>query len=154
MFLENHYQNAYITRDLDQALELFRTRHGFADFKRHDVTYELKTPAGRGTATVNLALGWIGNVQYELIQPVSGLIDVYNEGLPTTQPLQFHHICMRVPNWEQFRTDLDRQNRPVVMEGGTLGHLLWLYVDARDTVGHYLEYCWMTPERWAMLGGR
>jgi hypothetical protein len=29
-----------------------------------------------------------------------------------------------------------------------------VYVDARDTVGHYLEYCWMTPERWAALGGR
>ena len=41
----------------------------------------------------------------------------------------------------------------MVMEGGTPGHLLWLYVDARDTVGHYLEYCWMTPERWAAMGG-
>jgi hypothetical protein len=31
--------------------------------------------------------------------------------------------------------------------------LLWLYLAARDTLGHYLEYCWMTPERWTMIRG-
>jgi hypothetical protein len=154
MLLENHYQNAYITRDLDQALAMFRTQYGFDDFKHLEVTYELKTPAGRGTATVKLALGWIGNLQYELIQPVSGLIDIYAEGLPDRYPLRFHHIAMRVHDWDEFRADVERHKRPVVMEGGTPGHLLWLYVDARDTVGHYLEYCWMTPERWTALGGR
>lgn len=154
MFLENHYQNAYITRDLDQTLATFRTQYGFADFKHFEVSYELKTPTARGTACVKMALGWIGNLQYELIQPVSGLIDVYNEGLPDQYPLRFHHICMRVPDWDKFRADLEREKRSVVMEGGTPGHLLWLYVDARDTVGHYLEYCWMTPERWAAMGGR
>jgi len=158
MFLQNHYQNAYITHDLDGALAMFRTQYGFDDFKRYEVSYELKTPAGRGTATVKLALGWIGNLQYELIEPVSGMIDVYREGLPDTVfhkwPLRFHHVCMRVPDWDAFRADLEREKRPVVMEGGTPGHLLWLYVDARDTVGHYLEYCWMTPERWAVIGGK
>ena len=154
MFLDNHYQNAYITRDLDQALAMFRTQYGFDDFKRYEVSYELKTPTRRGTATVKLALGWIGNLQYELIQPVSGLIDVYREGLPDHYPLRFHHTCMRVSDWDKFRADLERQKQPIVMEGGTPGHLSWLYVDARDTVGHYLEYCWMTPERWAAMGGR
>jgi len=154
MFLHNHYQNAYITRDLDQALAIFRTQYGFDDFKHMEVSYELKTPAGRGKATVKLALGWIGNLQYELIQPVSGMIDVYNEGLPDNYPMRFHHVCSRVTDWDAFRADLERQKRPIAMEGGTPGHLLWLYVDARDTVGHYLEYCWMTPERWALMGGK
>jgi Glyoxalase/Bleomycin resistance protein/Dioxygenase superfamily len=153
MFLEHHYQNAYITRDLDAALALFRTQYGFDGFKRMEVTYPLKTPKGSGTASVKMALGWIGNVQYELIEPVSGLTDVYVEGLPEKAPLKFHHICMRVPDWDSFRADLERQKRPIVMEGGTPGHLLWLYVDARDTVGHYLEYCWMTPQRWTAMGG-
>ena len=154
MFLENHYQNAYITRDLDRALAFFRSEYGFADFKRLEVTYPLKTPAASGTATVKMALGWIGKLQYELIQPVSGLIDVYNEGLPGKYPLRFHHVCMRVLDWDALRAELAREKRPVVMEGGTPGHLLWLYVDARETLGHYLEYCWMTPERWTAMGGR
>lgn len=151
--LEHHYQNAYITRDLDRALAMFRTQYGFEGFKHFDVTYELKTPRGSGTASVRLALGWIGNVQYELIQPVSGWVEVYEEGLPDGAELGFHHVAMRVHDWETFRARLDREKRPVVMEGGTPGQLLWLYVDARDSVGHYLEYCWMSPERWKGLGG-
>jgi Glyoxalase/Bleomycin resistance protein/Dioxygenase superfamily len=154
MHLDHHYQNAYITRDLDQALAIFRSQFGFDGFQRYDVTYELNTPAGRGKATVNLALGWIDNLQYELIQPISGMIDVYLEGLPTEYPLQFHHVCMRVHDWSEFRAKVERERRPVVMEGGTPGHLQWLYIDARDTVGHYLEYCWASPERWKAMGGR
>jgi glyoxalase/bleomycin resistance protein/dioxygenase superfamily protein len=154
VLLENHYQNAYITRDLDQAIAMFRTQYGFDNFKQYEVSYELKTPKASGTAKVKLALGWAGNLQYEFIQPISGLIDVYKEGLPDTGPLRFHHVAMRVPDWEALRARLAREQRSIVMEGGTPGHLLWLYVDARDTLGHYLEYCWMTPERWAQLGGR
>jgi hypothetical protein len=88
---------------------------------------------------------------------VSGLIDIYVDS-PGAEAagksgLHFHHICMRVPDWNQFRAELDRDKQPVVAEGGTPGHLLWLYVDARRTLGHFLEYCWMTPERWQALGG-
>lgn len=154
MRLENHYQNAYVTRDLDAALGIFRTQYGFEGFKRMEVSYELRTPRARGSASVKLALGWIDNVQYELIEPVAGLVDVYREGLDDRRPMCFHHVCMRVPDWTKFRAQVDEEKRPVVMEGGTPGHLLWLYIDARDTLGHYLEYCWMTPERWAMIGGR
>jgi hypothetical protein len=153
MQLDEHYQNAYVTRDLDGALEIFRARYGFDKFRRMEVSYELTTRAGRGTASVKLALGWIGEVQYELIEPVSGLIDVYQEGLSVESPLRFHHVCMRVPDWAEFRARVDQERFPVAMEGGTPGHLLWLYLDARDTLGHYLEYCWMTPERWTMIRG-
>jgi hypothetical protein len=152
--LENHYQNAYVTRDLDAALGIFRAQYGFDGFKRMEVSYELRTARERGTASVKLALGWIGGVQYELIEPVSGLVDVYREGLDDGRPMRFHHVCMRVPDWAAFRAQVDRDNRKVAIEGGTPGHLMWLYIDARDTLGHYLEYCWMTPERWAMIGGR
>lgn len=152
--LEHHYQNAYVTRDLERALAMFRHQYGFDGFKQYDVSYELQTPRGSGTASVRLALGWIGNVQYELIQPVSGLVDAYTEGLPQDAVLSFHHVAMRVHDWDAFRAALERDNRPIAMQGGTPGHLLWLYVDARDSVGHYLEYCWMTPERWAAIGGR
>ena len=154
MRLENHYQNAYVTRDLDAALDIFRTQYGFDGFKRMEVSYELSTPRERGSATVKLALGWIDDVQYELIQPICGLVDVYRESLDHQRPMRFHHACMRVPDWAAFRQQVQEEKRPVAIEGGTPGHLMWLYIDARDTLGHYLEYCWMTPQRWALIGGR
>lgn len=149
--LENHYQNAYVTQDLEQALAIFRDRYGYTDFRHFDVQFELNTAAGRGTAAVKLALGWVGNLQYEIIQPVSGLVDVYREGVSDQHLLHFHHACMRVSDWDRFRAELDQ---PVVISGGTPGHLQFVYVDARDTLGHYLEYCWMTPQRWEAMGGR
>jgi len=33
------------------------------------------------------------------------------------------------------------------------GDLKFLYLDARETLGHYLEYVWMTDEMWARTGG-
>lgn len=153
--LENHYQNAYITRDIAAAIDVFRARHGFEDFQRYEISYELRTRAASGTASIKLALGWIGAVQYELIQPVSGLVDVYTSDLPQQSVLKFHHVAMRVKDdWSGFRAEVDRQKLPVIMEGGLPGQSQWLYIDGRDTVGHYLEYCYMPPERWTQLGGR
>ncbi len=152
MYLEHHYQNAYITHDLGRALAVFKAKYNFDRFKEIEVTQKLTVRGKQGEATVKLALGWIGDLQYELIQPVSGLVDVYTDDLRSKYALEFHHVCMRVKdNWAEFRAGLDRDECPVVMEGGTPGHLQFVYVDARDTLGHYLEYCWMTPERWAAM---
>jgi hypothetical protein len=153
MFLHAHYQNAYVTRDRDEAIDLFRSEHNFDNFMLFEPTIEVRTPAGRGAAKTKMALGWIGNVQYEIIEPVSGLVDIYREGLPEGRLMRFHHVCMRVDDWAPFRARLDREGRSIVLEGGTEGHLQFVYVDARATVGHYLEYCWMTPQRWAAMGG-
>src|ERR1019366_4779419 len=148
-----HYQNAYVTRDIGKAVESFRARCGVQDARIFEAPVEVQTPAGRGMAVSKLSFIWINNLQYELIQPVSGLVDVYRDALPADDSLKFHHICMRVDNWQEFRARVMNQRFPVVLEGGS-EHLRFLYLDARDFVGHYLEYVWMTPERWAQLGGR
>ncbi len=146
-----HYQNAYITRDIEAAIELFKGRGAAADSRSFDVSVEVTTPAGRGIATNKLAFIWINNLQYELIQPVSGMVDIYKEALPPDNSLKFHHIAMRVAEWAPFRARVEQQRHPVVLEGGS-DQLRYLYLDARDFVGHYLEYVWATPERWKQLG--
>jgi hypothetical protein len=155
LLLKNHYQNAYVTRDIDQAIAFFRSEYAFDGFNQFEVASDITTPAGRGTCVLKMALGWIGAVQYELIQPVSGMVDIYRDDLPDQYPLRFHHSCARVDDWAVFRAEVERRQWPVVIEGsGRGGEMEYLYVDARKTLGHYLEYCWMTPARWAQLGGR
>ncbi len=149
----HHYQNAYITRDIEKAVESFRTRAGVTDVMRYEGEVEVITPRGRGPAVNKLAFIWIGDLQYELIQPVSGYVDVYRDALPADDSLLFHHVCMRVDDWDTFRAKVERQRYPVVLEGGS-DALKYVYLDARHFLGHYLEYTWMTPERWAALGGR
>ena len=148
-----HYQNAYVTRDIDKAIESFRARGDVQDACVFEPPVEVQTPTGRGIAVSKLSFIWINNLQYELIQPVSGLVDIYRDALPADDSLKFHHICMRVDNWQEFRARVAHQRLPVVLEGGS-EQLRFLYLDARDFLGHYLEYVWMTPERWTQLGGR
>jgi hypothetical protein len=148
-----HYQNAYITRDIDKAVASFQARGAAQDARVFEASVELQTPAGRGTAVSKLCFIWINDLQFELIQPVSGLVDIYSDALPADNSLKFHHICMRVENWEDFRARVGRQNLPVAIEGGS-EQLRFLYLDARKFLGHYLEYVWMTDERWKQLGGR
>jgi Glyoxalase/Bleomycin resistance protein/Dioxygenase superfamily len=148
-----HYQNAYITRDIAKALGSFKKRAGVEGVQSFEAEVEVTTPAGRGMAKNKLAFIWIAGMQYELIEPVSGLVDIYSDALPADDSLKFHHVAMRVPEWEPFRAKVNQQRYPVVLEGG--GDLLrFVYLDARDFLGHYLEYVWATPERWAAMGGR
>lgn len=147
-----HYQNAYVTRDIDKAIKRFEARADVRTLIQFDNTTEVITPDGPRTLTSRLAFIWVGNLQYELIQPVSGAGDLYRAALREDDALGFHHICMRVDDWDGFRARVDQQSLPIVLEGGG-DALKFLYLDAREFLGHYLEYTWMTDERWAQVGG-
>ena len=147
-----HYQNAYVTRDIDKWIEAFKQRAKIDRLMTYEGTTPVVTPRGQVTQTNKLAFIWVGDMQYELIQPVDGDVSIYRDALPADDGLQFHHICMRVPDWDDFRARVADQPYPVVLEGGG-DALRFLYLDARPFLGHYLEYTWMTDERWGQMGG-
>lgn len=146
-----HYQNAYVTRDIDKWIENFRQRAKVDRVLTHEGAMPVTTPDGPAIQKSKLAFIWVGDLQYELIQPIEGLA-LYSDALPADDGLQFHHICMRVDDWDDFRARVDEQPYPVVLEGGG-DALRFLYLDARPFLGHYLEYTWMTDERWKQMGG-
>lgn len=146
-----HYQNAYVTRDIAKAVDMFKAMLGAANATTIEIEQDLVTAKGSGKARQKLAFIWIDNLQYELIEPVSGLVDVYTDALPADDNVKFHHICMRVDDWDAFRARVEREGWPVAMEGQSGDQLKFLYLDARETLGHYLEYVWMTDERWAQV---
>lgn len=148
-----HYQNAYITRNIEKALQTFRERCGQENVTSFEVEVDVTSTKGEGKARNKLAFIWVNNLQYELIEPVSGHVHVYQDDLPEGDELKFHHICMRVDDWDEFRQNVDKMGYPVVLEGGS-DALKYVYLDARNVLGHYLEYVWMTPERWQQLGGK
>ncbi len=49
---------------------------------------------------------------------------------------------------------IEAQTFPLVLRGGSPGMLQFAYTDTRAWLGHYTEYVWMVPERWAGMGGR
>jgi hypothetical protein len=152
MLRGHHFQNAYVTRDIDKAAAAFKARGDVPETTVFEAEVEVWTPGGRGRIANRLSFIWIGDMQVELIQPLSGLVELYRDWLPADDGLRFHHICMRVDDWDTLKREVAAQPLPIVQEGGG-DHLKFLYLDARSTLGHYLEYTWMTPQMWTRLGG-
>ena len=95
---------------------------------------------------------WLNGLQYELIQPIVDDANVYANAPSNGGPLRFHHICLRVEDWEEFRARVDQQDFPVVMERD-LGaeQLRFVYLDGRKVFGHYLEYTCMSDSMWQQM---
>jgi len=154
MSLRAHYQNAYVTRDLDKAIQTLSEVHGVQGFWPIEADFSLKTPDGEKSARMRVALGWVDKLQIELIQPVSGFTDIYAAYLPADEAdatLRLHHVAVRREDLHAMRAEIARLDAPVVFEGEGPG-IQYVLVDARKSLGHYLEYVWATPEGWAMVG--
>ncbi|MCJ8159793.1 VOC family protein [Sphingomonas sp. LaA6.9] len=155
MITGRHYQNAYVTRNVDKAVASFKQ---FADIRalmEIEVPVQLWTPQGEGTGVQKLAFVWVEDLNFELIEPKEGeALAIYRDALPADDSLKFHHVCHVVDDWDELMGKVAKQPFPIVLKGGTPGMLQFLYLDAREWLGHYIEYVWMVPERWAAMGGR
>jgi hypothetical protein len=145
--LQGHFQNAYVTPDMDQAVAMLRRDYGVEKVRVIEAKTQMWTPTGEGEAAMRVGITWVGGLQYELIEPVSGLVDLYREAVVPDQPLRLHHIAMRADDLDAVRAESDRCNRPVACSGQS-GSVRYMYVDARATLGHYLEYVSAPPEFW------
>ena len=153
MKMNGFFQNAYITRNLEKSMATFKEHHGVDDFIVIPISGDIKSKWGNGPLYANVALGWVDGLQIELIEPTGGLDALYSEGLPDDDLPHFHHVCMRVHDWPAFKAEAAAKNWPIVSEGEVPG-CAYVYIDARDKVGHYIEYLWMTDEMWAATGGK
>jgi Glyoxalase/Bleomycin resistance protein/Dioxygenase superfamily len=154
MITGHHYQNAYICADIEAAIAAFAGRAEIGNVQPFEVEQQLWTPDGMKRVATKLAFIWIGDLQYELIEVVADESGLYSSYADNGGFMHFHHICMRVPEWEPFRAAVAAQDLPVVLERANDGDALkFLYLDARSFCGHYLEYTWMTDEMWPRLGG-
>ena len=143
-----HHQIAYVTNDMDAALELFARDFGVSRF------YPLVTgdePVPAGGIRMKAALANVNGTEIELIQPLSDGENLFSNAL-TKDPgftLVLHHICIRITggleNWEQHRASIDEATHPVAMESAYGNFLRILYTDERPRLGHYLEHMWMSP---------
>jgi hypothetical protein len=154
MSFRGHFQNAYVTHDLDRAMELTGPSLGLRDFRVFDAGMLLKTPSGEKASTVRVALAWTGGLQIELIQPVSGYLDPYLSVLPDDPKdavPRFHHIAVRRDGLAEMRREVENLGLPRSFESGGPG-LTCLFLDARQRLGHYFEFVFATSAGWQMLG--
>ena len=153
MFTGHHYQNAYICDDIEATIAAFATRADIGSVAPFDVEQQLWTPGGMKRVATRLAFIWIGDLQYELIQVIADESGIYANYQDNGGVMHFHHVCTRVPDWDEFRAAVAKQDLPIVLERANEGdQLKFLYLDGRAICGHYLEYTWMTDEMSLRLG--
>jgi hypothetical protein len=160
MLLRGHFQNAYVTHDLDRAMELLGNRFGVERFDRFDPDMVVKTTSGDKPMCVRVASFWLGGLNIEVIEPVSGYVDHYASLLPANRVdavPRLHHLSFRREDEAAMRAEIAQLNLPLAFEGpvsikNPIPSLIFVYLDARGTLGHYLELTWKSPEGWALVG--
>lgn len=141
------YQNAYVTTDLDQALEMFKSTYGVPSFLVMASDMGVRCRGQDGRMNVRLALSNLNGVQIEVIEAGEGCIDLYREGLPAEGfGLAHHHVAMKVlgtlDDWNSWRAQAADSDRGFVLEGQVGDTARWAYLDDKRRLGHYTEYLW------------
>lgn len=147
-----HYQTAYVCDDIEEGIALFKARGHDRPVHIIDVEQPVDTPNGPAVMKNRICFIWIGDLQYELIQVIDDPLGIYAHAQSNGGPLRFHHICMKIDDWDSFRARVDQQDLPLVMERpGNNDTLKFLYLDGRKVFGHYLEYTWMADAQWEQI---
>ena len=160
MFLKGHMQNAYVTHDIDKAVELVSDRYGVTEWQRLNPDMVVRTVTGDRPMVVRVASAWVGGLNLEIIEPVSGYVDHYATMLPADRhdPVpRFHHISLRRDDEAEMRREIAALGLPLAFEGpisirDAIPSLVFVYLDARASLGHYLEFTWKSPEAWQFVG--
>lgn len=144
----NFFQHGYVTNDIEQAKSVFGAKCGIGSYFDIEHDLPLLTPRGIEQARIKIALAFVGNLQVELIEPLGAPGDlIWHEVLPPTRfGVVFHHCGFMVPgplsDWNAFRATIGQDAYPIVIEGD-FEPAKFVYVDLRDSLGHYCEYLWM-----------
>jgi len=151
--LADTLQIAWVTTDYDRALTILRDDYGFERFFE---TGLVDADLGGGQmAKLKVAIADLDGIQFELIAPISGAVDLHRMGLPDDGSFatRFHHLAFFAPD----RATLERIRAGAAARGdrmpihGEFGSSGYFYVDSRERVGHCLEYIYYTPDYDALI---
>lgn len=143
-FLPGFFQTAYVTTDLDQAMQAFDQHYGVKRFHSiRDISFDDHT-------TISIATAYVGDTMLELIEPKGRGNSMYEVMLPggSDFAIRHHHhghLYTDEDEWNRVLALVEDKRQPVAYLGGHEGVLKALYIDTRDVLGHYLEYIYCTP---------
>ncbi len=136
MLCKEHSHSAWVTNDLDRAMEIFTSRYGV-----HEFTFiEGDSPQG---GHIRVAFAWAGGQVLEIISASGPGYEFYNEMLPDGEfAIRFHHLGYIIfddAGWRQLEQELSDGDWPIAFS--TLDHnFIDAYYIKAPELGHYLEY--------------
>jgi hypothetical protein len=145
ILLPNLFQLAYVTTDMDKAQQVLGAQFGITKWQ-NPPTFETKPGS-----TIRFANAYVGDIMVQLFQVLSGEDgSIWHNWQPEPgQLMRFHHIGHMLfddEEWQHVLKEIDRLKFPVVMRGNHKNFEDFVYIDARETLGHYVEYIYCKPE--------
>jgi hypothetical protein len=141
-------QVAWVTDDIGATESLLSEQFGVGTWTRiPDVRFGPDTTTLRGVPvdlTVHVSLGYSGDLQLELIQPVLGE-SIYTEFLAAHGP-GLHHVCFAVDDLSAACAAAVDAGLPVLMRGSMMGgEIEFAYVDGSSGGAPYVELARIGP---------
>jgi Glyoxalase/Bleomycin resistance protein/Dioxygenase superfamily len=141
----NLWQVAYVTPDLERGMEELRNLLGVKNSIEVPMDGAIFMKRGEEVEwEIRVAMGARGGLIIELIEPVSGEVDVYRRALPKGGgALALHHLAMLVPLGSEPWNDVE-----ALVEGRGLSieytivvpdRARLAYVDTTAQLGHWIE---------------
>ena len=144
----NVIQIAYVTDDLDVGVEWLQSTLGTSP------VHTMYSSSLGGTVIVDdqPAEEWVidaalvnaGPTNIELIRPISGAVDMYRRGIRPGAPATFHHIGVRIDDFDEATELITRNGRRWEQYGST-GAIRFGYLDMTAELGHRVEVMELGP---------
>ena len=136
LLCKEHSHSAWVTNDLDRALEIFARRYGVGKC----TFIEGEGPEG---GRIKVAFAWAGGQVLEIISASGPGFEFYNELLPDNEfAIRFHHLGFVIheeAEWQQLEKELKDGGWPIAFSTLTGEFIDAYYIEAPE-LGHYLEY--------------
>ncbi|WP_405484732.1 VOC family protein [Nocardia sp. NBC_00511] len=140
-------QIAWVVEDVAAGERFLTTLLGARTWTRMpDVRFGPETCTYRGEPadfTAHIALSYSGDLQLELIQPVSGE-SIYTEFLRRGGP-GLHHVCVEPADFDAALKDYAGQGIDIVQQGDMGGQMRFAYVDGAASGVPYIELAEVGP---------
>jgi methylmalonyl-CoA/ethylmalonyl-CoA epimerase len=133
-------QIAHVVRDLDKAMLYYSETLGIGPWDLYDLcppALEDSTVRGKPSRhTYRVGVSWLGGVQLELMQPLTGR-SIYDECLETKGEV-LHHMKLYFADCREVLARYLARGIPVI-QSGRFGEDEFYYLDTEKSLGYVLE---------------
>lgn len=134
------FQSAWVVADFEQAVATWAERYGVGPFYAVDFASgpELRYRGQPGQLAMKVAWAQAGDVQVELIAPLSDSPNVYRDLVPAGQT-RFHHVCFWSDDIAADKAVLQAEGFELAMDSGDGDGARFAYFDTSAENGHMIE---------------
>ncbi|MGE0387736.1 MAG: VOC family protein [Gammaproteobacteria bacterium] len=141
VLFRDHFQHAYVVRNMDGAMASFRDNCGVGRWQ--------VMPMPEGSPIRAIGLAYVQKVMIELIEAVPGAESIYRDWLPASDSAaRFHHLGYLIDSEAEYQA-LVRQFDAAGMRAafaGSSGDILdFHYADTVAQLGHFCELVHLRP---------